>query len=113
MDAALLLVFASDFPLDIGVLAKTVRAIEDELRVGDFVYRYRTYDGIAGEEGAFLICSFWFVDALLHLGRGDEASAILERLIRVANDVGVYSESIDPGDLKLLGNFPRPTPTSR
>jgi GH15 family glucan-1,4-alpha-glucosidase len=48
MDAALLLTFGSAFPLDAKVLAMTVEVVEDELRVGDFVYRYRTYDGVAG-----------------------------------------------------------------
>jgi hypothetical protein len=93
--------------VDADVFAKTVLAIEDELRIGDFVYRYRTDDGIAGEEGAFLICRFWLVDALLHLGRRGEAATMFERLIRSANDVGLYSEAIDPRDLALLGNFPQ------
>jgi hypothetical protein len=85
----------------------TIDAVMRELRDGDFVYRYRARDGIAGEEGAFLICSFWLVDALLHLDRRDEAAALFKRLVRVANDVGLYSEAIDPHGSTLLGNFPQ------
>jgi GH15 family glucan-1,4-alpha-glucosidase len=107
MDAALLLTPALAFPVEADILANTVSAIEDELRVGDLVFRYRTNDGVAGDEGAFLICSFWLVDSLLHLGRRDEAAAMLERLVGLANDVGLFSEEVDPRDLALLGNFPQ------
>ncbi len=106
-DAALLLAPFFGFRFDDSVIARTVQAVEEELRTGDFVYRYRTSDGVAGKEGAFLICSFWLVDALLYLGRRDEAAALFERLLRVAGDLGLYSEAVDPRDLTLLGNFPQ------
>jgi Glycosyl hydrolases family 15 len=77
------------------------------LRFGDFIYRYQTADGIKGKAGAFLICSFWLVDALLHLGRRKEAGEMFDRLIESANDVGLYSEAIDPKDHAFLGNFPQ------
>jgi GH15 family glucan-1,4-alpha-glucosidase len=113
MDAALLLTATSAFPIASQILENTVRAVESELRFGDFVYRYRTDDGVRGQAGAFLICSFWLVDALLHLGRRKEAGEIFDRLIESANDVGLYSEAIDPTNRAFLGNFLRPIRISR
>ncbi|MBX9727327.1 MAG: hypothetical protein K2X31_00305 [Sphingopyxis sp.] len=106
-DAALLLTPGLGLPLDPALLAGTVEAVERELREGDYVRRYRTQDGLAGGEGAFLICSFWLLDALLFTGRGDEARALFERLLPLANDVGLYAEEIDPATDAFLGNFPQ------
>jgi GH15 family glucan-1,4-alpha-glucosidase len=106
-DAALLLAPMLGFPLVGATLDRTVAAIERELRKGDYVERYRTPDGLEGEEGAFLICSFWLVDAYLALGRQAEAQALFERLCRRANDVGLFSEEIDPASHAFLGNFPQ------
>lgn len=106
-DAALLLIPLLDFPLERDMLARTVDAIEAELAAGDFVQRYRINDGLAGDEGAFLACSFWRVDAMLALGRRTEALRLFERLIAQANDVGLFAEEIDPRDGSFLGNFPQ------
>lgn len=106
-DAALLLVPALGLPLGRETLERTVAKIEQELRHGDYVHRYRTDDGLRGSEGAFLICSFWLVDALLLLDRRQEARGLFERLCRCANDVGLYSEEIDPETHEFLGNFPQ------
>lgn len=107
MDAALLVAPMTGFPLGPDLLRKTVNAIQRELRSGDFVYRYKAADGVAGREGAFLICSFWFVDGLLHIGRDIEAKKLFERLLTRANDVGLYSEEADPVTSEFLGNFPQ------
>ncbi|WP_420812620.1 glycoside hydrolase family 15 protein [Nitrosococcus wardiae] len=107
MDAAFLLVPLLDVPIDRAILVRTVAAIERRLRVGDYVHRYLAPDGLPGTEGAFLICSFWLVDALLALGRAEEARALFERLLAKANDVGLYAEEIDPADEAFLGNFPQ------
>lgn len=107
VDAALLLAPVVAFPVDRETLEATVTAVERELRDGDFVYRYKGEDGLGGGEGAFLICSFWLVDALLHLGRHAEAKALFERLVERANDVGLYAEEIDPETGAFLGNFPQ------
>lgn len=110
MDAALLLLPMLDLPLSEKDLDDTVRGVERALRDGDYVMRYsleHTDDGLKGEEGAFLICSFWLVDALLCTGRSDEARDLFERLLGQANDVGLYAEEIDPATHAFLGNFPQ------
>jgi alpha,alpha-trehalase len=106
-DAALLLLPLVALPLDRRTLEATVAAVERELRHGPFVYRYKSDDGLAGTEGAFFICSFWLVDALLVCGRHDEAKALFEHLLARANDVGLYAEEIDPESGAFLGNFPQ------
>ena len=85
----------------------TIDAVRRLLQSGDFVYRYHAEDGVAGTEGCFLNGSFWLVSALARSGRVGEASQLMERLCRRANDVGLYSEEIDPESGAFLGNFPQ------
>jgi GH15 family glucan-1,4-alpha-glucosidase len=88
-------------------LKETVAWIRQRLGAGALLYRYRGEDGLDEEEGAFLACSFWLVDALARLGEPDEAAALMEELLRRSNDVGLYAEEIDPASDRFLGNFPQ------
>jgi GH15 family glucan-1,4-alpha-glucosidase len=113
LDASTLLIPLVGFlpPTDPRVIG-TVEAIQRDLTRDGFVERYRTtarneIDGLSGGEGVFLPCSFWLVDALLMLDRGDEARALFERLLAIGNDLGLMSEEYDPAERRLLGNFPQ------
>jgi hypothetical protein len=89
----------------------TIDAIEQ--RVTDdrgLVYRYRTeggVDGLAGEEGTFLLCTFWLAHALAMAGQVERARRVFEHAAGYANDVGLLAEEIDPENGGLLGNFPQ------
>jgi GH15 family glucan-1,4-alpha-glucosidase len=85
----------------------TIDVTLERLCESDLVYRYRSDDGVAGDEGAFVFCTFWLVDALALSGRIDEARRIFEGLAGRANHVGLYSEQIDPATGAFLGNFPQ------
>jgi GH15 family glucan-1,4-alpha-glucosidase len=85
----------------------TVEAVRRDLGRGPLLYRYTGEDGIGGGEGVFLGCSFWLVEALALGGRADEASETMDKLLALANDVGLYAEEIDPTTHEFLGNFPQ------
>ncbi len=78
-----------------------------ELTQDDLVYRYHSPDGLPGQEGAFVLCTFWLVDALTLSGRLDEAYQIFDSLADRTNHVGLLSEQIDPSTGEFLGNFPQ------
>jgi GH15 family glucan-1,4-alpha-glucosidase len=111
LDASLLLIPSSGFlPAEDPRVLGTIDAIQREICDGPFVWRYSTeggVDGLAGSEGAFLICSFWLVSALAQAGRVEEAERNLQQLMTLQNDVGLLSEEYDPRHERLLGNFPQ------
>lgn len=90
-------------------MRSTIEAVERELTSPQgFVYRYRGYDdGLTQAEGAFLICTFWLVDNLIALGELDRARSLFETLRGCSNDLGLFSEQIDPKTGEALGNFPQ------
>ncbi|MBT2527814.1 glycoside hydrolase family 15 protein [Streptomyces sp. ISL-99] len=115
LDAATLLIPRVGFlpPEDPRVIG-TVDAVRRELSTPDgLVRRYPTIgnhagvDGLKGDEGTFILCSFWLVDALALTGRLDEAHALFERLLALRNDLGLLAEEYDPVQQRQLGNFPQ------
>ena len=87
----------------------TLDAIDSELVSDSLVYRYNaeaSSDGLAGREGTFSICTFWYVEALTRAGRLDEARLIFEKMLTYANHLGLYAEEIGPTG-EQLGNFPQ------
>jgi GH15 family glucan-1,4-alpha-glucosidase len=88
-------------------LTSTVEALRRDLGRGPLLSRYSGEDGLRGAEGAFLCCSFWLADALARSGRHDEAGELMEQLLPLANDVGLYAEEIDPLTGEQLGNTPQ------
>ncbi len=113
LDASTLLIPILGFlPADDPRVVGTVDAVMRDLMRDGFVERYRVkehndVDGLPGGEGVFLPCSFWLVDALLMMERDDEAREVFERLIGVSNDLGLLAEEYDPGEKRLLGNYPQ------
>lgn len=112
LDAAILaLPLRRVIPANHPLMVKTTEAIERELGAGDtLVYRYlhtESPDGLSGDEGAFLLCSFWLIDNLTLQGRLDEAMARFEQMCDRTNDLGLLPEQIDPASGRFLGNFPQ------
>jgi GH15 family glucan-1,4-alpha-glucosidase len=113
LDASLLMLPLVGFlPASDPRIVGTVAAIERELTVDGLVLRYRTsedgrVDGLPAGEGVFLPCSFWLADNYVLQERRDEARRLFERLLSMANDVGLLAEEYDPVAGRLLGNFPQ------
>ncbi len=111
LDASVLLMPMVRFlPGDDERMRATVEAIADELTENGFVLRYRTGetdDGLSGEEGTFLICSFWLVSALSEVGELGRARDLLERLLAHASPLCLYAEELDARTGRHLGNFPQ------
>ena len=91
-------------------VTSTIETIARELLDGELIRRYRvdeTDDGMEGDEGGFLMCSFWLVDAWAHAGRLDEAQRYFEHVISFASPLGLFSEEADSRTGELLGNYPQ------
>jgi GH15 family glucan-1,4-alpha-glucosidase len=86
----------------------TINATEERLTDGrGLVYRYRSRDGLDGDEGTFLLCTFWLAQALAGAGDPARARAVFQRAAAFVNDVGLLAEEVDPISGELLGNFPQ------
>lgn len=111
LDASVLLIPQVGFlpPTDPRVVG-TIEAVQRELAADGFTRRYlveHTDDGLHGDEGAFLICSFWLADSLAMIGRIGEARTLYDKLVALRNDVGLLAEEYDPVSRRMLGNFPQ------
>jgi GH15 family glucan-1,4-alpha-glucosidase len=106
--SALMLPIAGFLPGTDPRVRSTIDAIDSGLTDDrGLVYRYRSHDGLDGEEGTFLICTFWLAQALAEAGELDRARRKFEQAIAYANDVGLLAEEVDPGSGELLGNYPQ------
>jgi GH15 family glucan-1,4-alpha-glucosidase len=89
-------------------MVRTTDAVRSELDAGNgLLYRYRRDDGLDGDEGAFLACSFWLAECLARQGRAAEARAAFDATAATANDLGLFSEEWDPVAGEMLGNLPQ------
>ncbi|MGQ0591639.1 MAG: glycoside hydrolase family 15 protein [Gammaproteobacteria bacterium] len=108
LDASLLLLHELGFlAADDPRFAATVAAVERHLKKGDFIFRYTQKDDFGEPETAFLVCTFWYIDALAVLGRREKARALFETLLSCRNPLGLLSEDIHPVTRELWGNFPQ------
>lgn len=111
-DSALLQISNLRYP-DLDLCQNTVRKIQQELRIGGddkascFLYRYLRNDDFGQPKSAFLICSFWLVQALAKIGQKDEAAKVMKNAMEAANSLGLFSEHYDPIERRQAGNFPQ------
>jgi GH15 family glucan-1,4-alpha-glucosidase len=88
----------------------TIDAIEKDLMEDGLLLRYRTetgVDGLPGDEHPFLACSFWLVSAYAKAGQLDKATALMDRLVGLGNDLGLLAEEYDPREERMVGNYPQ------
>lgn len=110
LDAALLVIPMAGFlPWDHPRVVATVRAVARELTGSDgaLTFRYRSGDGLDGEEGAFVACSFWLAEALARIGDHAEGERVFRATLARANAVGLFAEEIEPATGEFRGNFPQ------
>jgi GH15 family glucan-1,4-alpha-glucosidase len=106
--SALMLAIVGFLPGDDPKMIATIDAIEQHLTDDrGLVYRYRSHDGLPGEEGTFLLCTFWLAHALALAGRSTRARVVFERAAAFVTDLGLLAEEVIPGRNELLGNFPQ------
>jgi GH15 family glucan-1,4-alpha-glucosidase len=109
LDASnLMLPLVGFLPADDPRVLATIHATEERLTdQRGLVYRYRSHDGLEGDEGTFLLCTFWLAQALAAAGEPARARTVFERAVAFVNDVGLLAEEVDPVNGELLGNFPQ------
>jgi GH15 family glucan-1,4-alpha-glucosidase len=106
--SSLMLSLVGFLPADDPRVLATIEATEERLTDDrGLVYRYRSEDSLEGEEGTFLLCTFWLAQALAQAGQPARARTIFERACAFVNDVGLLAEEVDPVSGELLGNFPQ------
>ena len=110
--AALLMPLVGFLPATDARMRSTIEAIARDLTEDGLVLRYRTgegpgADGLSGEEGTFVICSFWLVSCLAKAGEVERAEALFDRIAGYSNELGLLAEEIDTASGEMLGNFPQ------
>jgi GH15 family glucan-1,4-alpha-glucosidase len=110
--AALLMPLVGFLPADDPRMRSTIDAIAGDLTEDGLVLRYRNVeglnaDGLVGEEGTFVLCSFWLASCLARAGELDRAEALFDRLVGYASDLGLLAEEVETASGELLGNFPQ------
>ena len=108
LDASVLLMAEIGFinPMDKRYIG-TVEAIDDKLREGNFIYRYKMEDDFGTPETTFTACTFWFIDALWRIGRKDEAREMFKAVLEHRNHLGLMSEDLNAETKEMWGNFPQ------
>ena len=108
LDASILLMAEVGF-IDSGDarFRSTVARIERELRRGNYLFRYANADDFGVPRNAFNICTFWYIDALIRLGRREEAREMFDAMLDARNPLGLLSEDLDPSTRELWGNYPQ------
>lgn len=95
-------------PVDDTRVQQTIQTIQEELTTDDgLVRRYDGDDGLPGEEGSFLLCSFWLVDALALAGQLEEARDLFLDILDYTSPLGLLAEEVDPREGVMVGNFPQ------
>ena len=109
LDASSLMLAITGFlPADDQRMKATIDAIAQRLTdERGLVYRYETRDGLAGDEGTFVLCTFWLAQAQALAGDAETATATFERALAVINDVGLLAEEVDHRSGEMIGNFPQ------
>jgi GH15 family glucan-1,4-alpha-glucosidase len=108
VDAALLLLPGVDFvSFDDERMARTTEVIRKELAYDGLILRYRSVDGLRGQEGVFLACTFWLAECLARQGRRREALRAFKQATASASDLGLFAEQYDPRGRQMLGNYPQ------
>ena len=107
LDASLLLAAVMGYDTSGERLDSTIQAIRRELGNGPLLYRYSGEDGLSGQEGSFVCCSFWLVEALARAGRVDQAAELMDEVVGLASELGLYAEEIEPSTGEFLGNLPQ------
>src|SRR3954451_328397 len=110
--AALLMPIVGFLPATDPRMRSTIEAIARDLTEGGLVLRYRNEegvnaDGLVGEEGTFVLCSFWLVSCLAKAGEVDRAEVLFDQLTGYASDLGLLAEEVDTSNGELLGNYPQ------
>src|SRR4029077_3245335 len=106
--SSLMLPLVGFLPADDPRVLATINATEERLTDDrGLVYRYRSDDSLRGEEGTFLLCTFWLAQALARAGQPARALTVSEGAAAFVNDVGLLAEEVDPVSGELLGNFPQ------